>query len=204
MEPMILKYGNIILRDRKTADLADHRRWLSTETTWMDWDAPWEDNDPEENRRWLARIEQQLYRPPPAIRSSLEICDAEGAHIGLVNSYHVDGDWNKLAVGIGIRESSYWGRGLGSQAFLLWLGYQFSATGSRQLFCQTWTGNTRMVKLAAKAGFQEYNRLPNYRVIEGQSYDALDYVLSRRVFWSAYPDLKTIKYQSIAKGIEND
>lgn len=191
MEPLILKYGDIILRDRIPADLADHRRWLSTETAWMDWDAPWECIDPQFNNRFLERLEQQLHLPLPAIRPALEICHSDGAHIGLVNAYYIDGDRERLAVGIGLRESGYWGKGLGSQAFLLWLGYQFAVTGRKRIYCQTWSGNTRMVKLAAKSHFTESERIKNLLEIRGQRYDALTFVLSQAVFWAMRPELQS-------------
>jgi len=189
MKPLILKYGNIILRDRIPADLADHRRWLSTETAWLDWDAPWEGNDHQFNNKYLERMEQRLRQPLPAIRPTLEICHADGAHIGLVNAYLIDGDSERLAVGIGLRESSYWGKGLGSQAFPLWLSYQFSVTGSKRIYCQTWSGNTRMVKLAAKCLFSECERIKNFWEIRGQRFDALTFVLSQAVFWAMHPEL---------------
>jgi len=195
MEPLILKYGNIILRDRIPADLADYRRWLSTETAWLDWDAPWEGNDPQFNNKYLERLEQRLRQPLPTI------CHADGAHIGLVNAYHIDGDRERLAVGIGLRESSYWGKGLGSQAFLLWLGYQFSATGRERIYCQTWSGNTRMVKLATKSHFSECERIRNLHAIQGQRYDALTFVLSQAVFWAMHPELQLGKIYNMQGGL---
>ena len=193
MEPLFLKYGNIILRDRIPADLADHRRWLSAETAWLDWDAPWEGNDPQFFNKYLERLEQQLHLPLPAIRPTLEICHADGAHIGLVNAYHIDGDRERLAVGIGLRESSYWGKGLGSQAFLLWLGYQFTTTGRKRIYCQTWSGNTRMLKLAEKSNFTESERIKNFWEIRDQRYDALTFVLSQEIFWAMHPELHPLE-----------
>ncbi len=179
MTPLVLAYGDVILRDRIPADIADHRRWLTSETAWLEWDAPWEKIDERWVQKYLQRMAETLRRPLPPVRSTLEICHRDGTHIGMVNAYYIDGDKEKPAVGITLRESRYWGRGLGSQAFPLWLDYLFRAGGYPRLYCQTWSGNTRMVRLALKCGFRESQRLVNCREVQGQRYDALTFVLSR-------------------------
>lgn len=188
MAPVNLKHKDIILRDLIPQDLADHKRWLTTETQWMEWDAPWEEDDPEFNQSYLKRLERKLTYPLPAIRSTLEICHSSGAHIGMVNAYLINKDSSKLAVGITLRESRFWGGGLGSQAFLLWLAYQFKATGRQRVYCETWSGNIRMIKLAQKCNFSECLREPGIREIRGQIYDGLTFVLARDVFFAMHPD----------------
>lgn len=200
MEPLIIKRGNIVLRDRTFADLADHRRWLTTEIRWLDWDAPWEENNPQENEQYLARIEKRLEEPPPRIRPTLEICLLDGAHIGLVNAYYIGGDRERIAAGIGIRESSYWGRGLGTEAFILWLGYLFLACEKPILYCETWSGNIPMVKLAKKTCFRRCQRLPNHREVRGMRYHGLTYALSRQEFLAKYPELKDLNLAT-SKGV---
>lgn len=191
MESLILSYRDIVLRDRIPADIEDHRRWLTTETAWLEWDAPWESADPDFNRQYLQKLDQRLQEPPPTVRSTLEICHRDGTHVGMVNAYYIDGDKDKLAAGITLRESRYWGKGLGSQAFVFWLTYLFKATGRQRLYCQTWSGNTRMLKLAAKSGFTEAARFKRFREIRGEKYDALNFVVTRPVFQVLYPDLLT-------------
>lgn len=176
MEPLLLSHRDVILRDRIAADVADHRRWLTTEKAWLEWDAPWEQDDPDFVRQYLERMEQRLGQPLPPVRSTLEICYRDGTHIGMVNSYYINGGTDKLAVGITLRESKYWGLGLGSQAFALWLDYLFRASGRDKLYCQTWSGNTRMVRLAEKCSFRECQRLVGAREVRGARYDALTFV----------------------------
>jgi RimJ/RimL family protein N-acetyltransferase len=192
MEPLILKYETIILRDRIPTDIIDHRRWLSTETAWLEWDSPWESNNPNFVSKYLEHTVRQLQMPLPPIRRTLEICHYDGTHIGMVNAYYIDGDRERLAVGIGLRDSSYWGKGLGTMAFRLWLGYQFAATGCKRIYCQTWSGNTRMIKLAAKCHFSQWERRKDFREVRGQPFDALTYVLSQEVFKAMHPELRII------------
>lgn len=203
MEPLILRFGDILLRDRVPSDLENHRRWLSTETAWLDWDAPWEKNDPEINEKYLERLAMRLGQPLPSIRSTLEICLQTGPHLGLVNAYSFEGDPDRLAVGIGLRESAYWGRGYGRQAFFLWLAYHFAAGDRSRLYCQTWSGNIRMVKLAARAGFIELERQRNFREVRGRPYDALTLILFRDTFFAACPQLQPIIRQ-LQKGNGNE
>lgn len=176
MEPLVLKYRDVVLRDRIHQDIADHRRWLTTETAWLEWDAPWEKDDPEFVRQYLEGMEQRLHLPLPPVRSTLEICHRDGTHIGMVNAYYIEKDPSKLAIGITLRESSYWGLGLGSQAFPLWLDYQSQASSRDKIYCQTWSGNTRMIKLAARAGFRECQRSKGTREVRGQYFDALTFI----------------------------
>ena len=191
MKPLELHYRDIILRDRLPTDIQDHRRWLTTEVEWLEWDAPWEDMDQESNEQYLQRMERRLTEPLPVLRSTLEICHSSGTHIGMVNAYLIDKDPNRLAVGITIRESRFWGMGLGSQAFLLWLAYQFNQSGRKQIYCQTWSGNTRMTKLAQKCHFAPWIREKNYWAANGQYYDGLTFILRKEVFLAMQPHILT-------------
>lgn len=38
---MRIEYKDIVLRDYKEEDIADDIRWMTVETAWSDWDAPW-------------------------------------------------------------------------------------------------------------------------------------------------------------------
>ena len=39
---MRIEYMDIVLRDYKREDIEDDIRWMTVETAWSDWDAPWE------------------------------------------------------------------------------------------------------------------------------------------------------------------
>lgn len=193
---MQISYLNILLRDMEERDIDDEIRWNTTETDWALWDAPWEtledlkNFDPEKHRaeelEWLAK-------PKPDHRTSLEL-DADGVHIGSVSSYCLDEnlDWTPLvpdgdragqrwAVGIEICDSAYWSNGWGTKALTAYIRYHLSA-GYTDLYTQTWSGNTRMIRLAEKLGFRECRRLPGARQVRGGTYDALTFKLDRAAF----------------------
>ena len=193
---MQIPYLNILLRDMEERDIDDDIRWHTTETQWALWDAPWEMEevlatfDPEKHR---AKELEWLAKPKPDHRTSLEL-DADGVHIGSVNSYCLDEnlDWTPLmgegdpreghwAVGIEICDSAYWSNGWGTKALTAYIRYHLKA-GYTDLYTQTWSGNTRMIRLAEKLGFRECRRLSGVRQVRGGTYDALTFRLDRAAF----------------------
>jgi RimJ/RimL family protein N-acetyltransferase len=187
---LFLKWNDIVLRDRIEADLLDHRRWFTNERAWMDWDAPWEEDfTPQETEAVLEKMAKRLSLPPPEIRPALEVCNTEGVHVGVVNSYFIDDNPLKLAAGIGIRETAYQGKGYGRQALPLWLAYLFAASGRDILYTETWSGNLRMVRLAESCGFMVAERKVSHIQVRGSSYDGLAFSLTRPRLEVIYPGL---------------
>ncbi len=186
-----LEHQGIVLRDYVASDIENDVRWHTTETEWQLWDAPWEmeesirDFNPDEFR---ARMKRTLatHRSREIMRTSFELCTAEGIHIGGVNSYLMNDsyEWissktNKIghrAIGIDICEKSYWSRGYGTQAYDAFINYLF-AHGIPAVYTQTWSGNTRMIGLAKKMGFELCACKENSRIIEDRPYDGLTFRL---------------------------
>lgn len=184
---------NVVLRDMREADIEDEIRWNTLETQWAQWDAPWESLeelkhfDPDAHRR--AELEY-LKKPKPELRSTLEMDTETGVHIGSTASYFVDQDFNwipkgqpgqRRALGLDISESRYWGQGLGTQALAAWILY-FLEHGEEELYLQTWSGNTRMIRCAARLGFREICRKPKLRQVGGQDFDGLTFCLDVPAF----------------------
>lgn len=194
---MELYYKDIILRDYKEKDIEDDIRWNTVETQWALWDAPWETEedlasfDPEEFRREEL---ENLKKAPHGLRWSLELDTAEGVHIGGVNAYLIDENFQWVrekdlkpgqkafpALGIEVSESSYWNKGLGTQALAAYIRY-FLDNGREELYLQTWSGNSRMVRCAEKLGFVECNRIKGQRLVRGAVYDGLTFRLNVEKF----------------------
>ena len=87
---MEIRRGDIIIRDICPSDIADHVRWRTVDTEWMNWDAPWRQPTlpPAEAERFLRRLAAS---PLPAVRTRFEIALDTGEHIGWMNSYPLDG-----------------------------------------------------------------------------------------------------------------
>ena len=67
--------------------------------------------------------------------------------------YDPDGSQPCVWVGIDICESDSWGRGIGTEALKLWIGYLFSNLEIDTVGIGTWSGNERMIRCGEKLGF---------------------------------------------------
>jgi len=172
---------NITLRYIKPSDIADYIRWITTETEWCDWDAPWEAGD---NDAFVARQKSNLEKSPE-VYSKLEIDTLDGRHIGWVSSYNIKNDQNKTAVGIDIPAVTDRGKGYGKNALTLFMAYLFGYKNI--LYTQTWSGNTPMIRLAEKIGFVETSRIKNVREVRGKRYDALTFAITKEDFFARFP-----------------
>ena len=194
---MKIEYKDIILRDMTEADIEDDIRWNTVESDWSNWDAPWEplpdisDTDSYRKKELL-----KLAEPKDKIRWGFEIETAEGNHIGTVNSYMINenfewisvkdikpGDKAFRTVGISICESSFCGKGFGTKALAAFVNY-YLENGEDEIYCQTWSGNIRMVKCAEKLGFEICKRKIDYREVNGKKYDGLTFKLNKEKFYN--------------------
>jgi|GEM_PF-678192 len=171
-----MRNSNIILRYIKESDIADYVKWTTTETEWMDWDAPWEDDEDDfvEMQKQNLEKEQNFY-------SKLEIETIEGEHIGWVSNYDFDFEGEKVTgVGLDIPAPEHRGRGYGGVALAAYMAHLFAKEDV--LFTQTWSGNAPMLRLAEKLGFAEVRRIKNLRQVRGEIYDALTFAISKTDF----------------------
>lgn len=170
----------LILRDMLESDIENYVRWFTKDTEWMNWDAPWEkiETDEESEREsWTALYKDVLLRPENYERYKFEI-EADGVHIGWVCAY-TDTEYfpnpnEELAIGIDIPERDYRKKGNGAEALRQFIEY-LKNHGHKILYTQTWSGNTAMMKLAQKLGFIEVKRVGNHRCVNGENYDAVTF-----------------------------
>ena len=189
---MKIELEDMILRDMIESDIEDYVRWFTTETEWMKTDAPWEkeNSDAETEREaWTAYYESVKDLPDDVRRWKFEI-EWKGRHIGWVSSYPIDENYEWIdevkdgqtvlrAIGIDICESDVWGNGIGTNALRAFMNYYFE-NGVDALYTQTWSGNIRMIRCAAKLGFAECSRYVGKREVEGKVYDALTFRLEKK------------------------
>ena len=196
---MKIEYKDIILRDMTEKDIEDEIRWYTVETDWSNWDAPWEplpdisDTDSYRKKELL-----KLAEPKDEIRWGFEIETAKGEHIGAVNSYMINENFEWIsvkdikpedkvfrAVGISICESSFCGKGFGTKALAAFINY-YLENGEDEIYCQTWSGNIRMIKCAEKLGFEVCCRKIDYREVNGKKYDGLTFRLDNKKFYNYF------------------
>lgn len=190
---MEIRYRDIVLRDMIESDIEDIIHYMTVETQWGDWDAPWESLDGFDADSYRKSMKAYLQKPKSGHRWSFHITTFDGLHIGRVNSYQLDESYDWLeddsrpegfrALGISILNSRYWGKGLGTQALTAWIQYHLDE-GIQNLCLQTWSGNERMIRSAQRVGFVECRRLPGIREVRGGIYDALTFRLDLDRFYN--------------------
>ena len=190
---MQIQCGGMILRDMVESDIDDYVRWFTTETEWTRWDAPWEPVEGDETAQrteWTEYFESVRKLPEDELRWKFEI-ESNGRHIGWVSSYLINGDYEWIAVsavqdgqtvyravGIEICEPDIWGRSAGVAALQAFIQY-YADNGCGEIYTQTWSGNQRMLRCAAKLGFEVCGRNVGKREVNGEKYDGLTLVLKK-------------------------
>jgi hypothetical protein len=172
----------LLLRDPLPEDVEARLRWSTAETDWQNWDAPWEGRmvtPPERTEAERDSLRAQIAQPLPDPRTQLWVQAIAGPLLGWVNHYHHDPEARFTYTGIAICESAYWGRGLGTEAFGLWIGYLFAHYGLTAVRTATWSGNVRMLRVAGKCGFVLTERDAGSREVGGETYDGLRLELTR-------------------------
>lgn len=174
-ENLIIKGPNVILRDLIQGDMNDYERWFFTETEWQKWDALWESSC-NVTQSYLDRLKLRIQKEPSRLKTRMEIWVGD-SHIGWVTSYLIDNKPDFLSVGINIAETSFWGKGFGKEALTLWIKYLFQSKKPEFLYCETWNGNARMVKLALSLGFEIIDRYSKVET-DGIEYQKLKFRIS--------------------------
>lgn len=188
---MEIIYKDIVLRDYKESDIESDIRWMTEEIAWLDWDAPWEKegdlknfNIEEHRKSSLERLKKK--KTEDEFRWNFEIDNKDGVHLGGVNSYLNDENyqWKSRAeggclytIGIGICESKYWYNGYGTQAYVAFIKYLISY-GIKEIYTETWSGNYPMIKMGERIGFEICHRDINYKKVNGKFCDGLIFKLN--------------------------
>ena len=162
------------------SDISDYVRWFTSETEWMDYDAPWESKGSsydEELQGWTEYYQSIKDLAKDELRWKFEI-EYDGKHVGWVCAYfdldYLDNKENIPAIGIDIPEKSVYNHGVGTEALKQFIEY-YKKHGYKHLFIQTWSGNKRMIRVIEKLGFSLYYTKKDFRVVNGQKYDALTF-----------------------------
>ncbi|PKK39000.1 hypothetical protein ABB02_01814 [Clostridiaceae bacterium JG1575] len=187
----------IKLRPFRESDIDDHIRWRTQETEWMDWDAPWEENDfniEEFRKSCLARLETNA---PSSISSPKEIeILATKEHIGRVNTYTIDENYDysrkgtHWTIGIDIYDPSNRKQGYGTEAWWLYIRFLLE-NGPDDIYTQTWSGNYPVLALMQKLGFELIHTKEAYQIVAKKRVDGLTYKLNKDIFQAALNEWKT-------------
>ncbi|KQL45713.1 GNAT family acetyltransferase [Brevibacillus choshinensis] len=175
--PIYLQGEKVVLRDIRPEDIDVIYMWKyeAQDREHLNWNGPYKPLDPltKEEHRSLPRHQESLgLVGTDAPRTEL-ILEIDGQLRGSVGRYWVSEETNWCEIGIVIYDSRYWSNGYGSEAFQMWIDYLFTHMDTVRLGIGTWSGNERMIKLAARCGMQEEARVRKARIVRGEYYDAI-------------------------------
>lgn len=169
-EITVIKGEKVNLRLTKDSDLENYVRWDSSPMKAWDFDGPWYNDD-------LSNIikgrKKFLQGDRDKITGFMEIESKEGDHLGWVNVYHKEDDPHMTEVGIDIVEDRFWGKGMGKEAFVLWVDYLFKNREFTRIGIETWSGNKSMMGLAESVGFIEEGRIRKGCFVREKFYDRI-------------------------------
>ena len=178
----IIRGPRVLLRDRLVADFERVLFWR-THGEHLIYDAPWGNeteyankNADELRQEFIQRCESEL----PQYRSVAIIATVDNFPIGHVNRYYQQGNTFAPFIGISIQDDAYLNGGFGSEAFKLWLDYQFANPAVMRVGTETWSLNPRAIRMIEKTGFKLEGVLREFREWEGKRLDKLIYGLLRR------------------------
>lgn len=189
---MILKGLKIKLRDMRLDDLPKYQHWLSGDFLWKKLDGPYykkPKNDDEVNqyisKKEAAIVKGDLKTP----RASMVIADgASNQFVGTVGWYWQSKETYWLSTGLVIYDEAHWGKGLGYEALGLWSCYLFkNMPDIARLDLRSWSGNTGMMRLAEKLGYQLEATFRKARIVEGKYFDGVGYGVLREEWNTLYP-----------------
>lgn len=173
----VLEGRLVTLRDFRRDDLDTYAHWLAPGREWRRLDGPYypEPTAAEVAGRIAALRERIDAADWPEPRTRLAIT-AGDALVGSVSRYWISEETLWAALGIDIYDPDLWGRGLGHEALRLWTDYVFDTSPELpRLDLRTWSGNSRMMRLAERLGFRLEAR---FRRARGD-FDALGYGILR-------------------------
>lgn len=182
-ENMRISGKKAVLRDWETADLVPYADWLQPHHRWQELDGPYYgkltiEGIQEQIGRLRDKIERGNWETP---RKRLAIAQPQtNTLIGQVSWYWQSQETYWLSVGIVIYDPAHWGQGIGYEALGLWGDYLFAVMPEIvRLDLRTWSGNTGMMRLAEKLGFQLEARFRDARIVNGRYYDGIGYGILR-------------------------
>jgi RimJ/RimL family protein N-acetyltransferase len=183
MDRLTLESSRIRLRPLQIPDLAVFRSWQRPDAAWKALDGPYYPLAREDeldgimvrNKAWI----EGGHQPDPFRRFA--VADrATDEMIGSVSRGWISQETHWPEIGITLFDSARWGQGLGFEAMTMWVDLLFREHPEIvRLDMRTWSGNTRMMRLAEKLGFKLEACFRKARIVNGEYYDGLGYGLLR-------------------------
>jgi putative hydrolase of HD superfamily len=173
----------VILRELKLKDLEALLHWTHPDREFHKFNGPYFPKEThEELKKYIETLRERLIAGDSNPYGNKKIIANRGTDeiIGSVNWYWKSIETLWMEVGIVIFNENYWGRGIGKIALEMWIDELFNSYPDIvRLGLSTWSGNTRMMRLAESLGLKREAVYRKARIVEGRYYDSLSYGILR-------------------------
>ncbi|OPY68487.1 MAG: Aminoglycoside N(6')-acetyltransferase type 1 [Syntrophorhabdaceae bacterium PtaU1.Bin034] len=173
----------VFLRDDVLADIEKYVYW-KTHGEWREYDAPWEgiwtSLNQEQQEKLIRRFIKSCNTGIQVPRKRATIATLRDNPIGWVSRYVRERFPDVWYVGIDIAEDNYLNKGIGTEALGLWVDYLFTDSTVHKIALDTWSFNTRMMRVAEKLGFMHEGVERELIQWRGQRLDLIHFGMLRR------------------------
>ncbi len=143
----------VILRDGLLSDADHYGRWMR-QGEWMQFDAPWEtDCQSMTDDEIRKKFSERFLHEPTVPRRIAVIATKEKKALGWVSRYGDKRFPSAWLIGIDICEDDHLNKGIGTEAFGLWVDYLFANSNVHRIGFDTYSFNPRMIRVGEKLGF---------------------------------------------------
>ncbi|RZJ30578.1 MAG: diaminopimelate epimerase [Flavobacterium sp.] len=120
-------------------------------------------------KRYLENAQQDIYE---AKQLRLAICrNKEFRAVGLIDLFDFDPRNRRAGIGIMIKDKDQRGKGVGSEALALLIGYSFHQLNLHQIYANIDTGNEASISLFTKFGFNKIGTKKDWNIAGGKFKD---------------------------------
>ena len=99
--------------------------------------------------------------------------EVDGRYVGGCGLINLDHVHRRAEIGIFVGDKSIWGRGVGSEAMALVMGYGFDYLNLHRIFLRVFAENTRAIHVYESLGFQHEGRFRDTEWRHGRWHDML-------------------------------
>lgn len=179
---------SIIIRPMALVDLEDYYDLNKPSRAFHKFNGPYFEKQTEADLRAYIEKKRLKLQEGQDDKQCWVIADGDdNTLIGEVSWYWKSRETLWLEIGVVIFNEDYWGQGIGYKALVPWINKVFEDESAIvRLGLTTWSGNTRMMKLAEKLGFKCEATYRKARIVEGCYYDSVSYGILREEWQEGY------------------
>lgn len=116
------------------------------------------------------------------------ICENEEARpIGMIGLSNINAKNQSGYLWIWIGESAYWGKGFGSEAMILFLGYCYRILNMRRIILEVYDYNERAIRAYEKVGFIKEGTVRRSIFKDGRYVDEYIMAMLKDEYFAKYP-----------------